>query len=98
MAVTILAYIACFGLYGATIASYSSLRSNPHNPIWQLAALWPPTAFSAFYGGWSKSMPPLCWDHDVSWAVVGTAYIVIAAMALGMTSLFLRRLPGVREE
>jgi ABC-type transport system involved in multi-copper enzyme maturation permease subunit len=98
-AITIFAWVACLGLYWAVLASYLPSVSNPHNPIWQLAALWPPTAFRAITGGWPvRSMPPLYWDYDVSWAVVGTAYVVITALALGATSLLAKRLPGIQED
>lgn len=98
VAVTIFGYVCSFGLYWAISASYVPGVSNPHSPIWQLAALWPPTPVTVATGGWGSSMPPLTWVQSYSWLVVGLAYIAMTVLAMWGTSAILKKRPGIQEE
>lgn len=94
----ILAFIIFFAIYGAILANYINGDSNPHSPIWQLAALWPLTPFLEEWGEWNQSSPPLWWNPARSWLVVSVAYVLIGATALGVASMVRRKRPGVQED
>ena len=98
VALVLLILIIMFTGYVMIQVNYMRGISNPDNPIWQLAALWPLTPILAESGNWDKDMPDLLWSPQDSWIIVGIMYAFISVAALMVASVVSSRRPGIQEE
>lgn len=93
----VLLTIFLFVGYLIVLAYWERGVSNPAHPIWQLAALWPLTPLFQLTDDW-RFWPELWWRAKESWMVVGSTYILLAMVALGIASKAAPKFGGVREE
>lgn len=91
-------FLLLLACYAIILECYQDGISNPHSPIWQLAALWPLTPILAATKNWEQGAPKLWWTLGDSWIVTSCIYIVMAMLALCFASKAVKKYGGVKED
>jgi ABC-type transport system involved in multi-copper enzyme maturation permease subunit len=84
--IVMLFLVVIYAGYLVILMNYAIGMSNPHNPIWQLAILWPVTPLTGIVYDWNRGMPAFWWGKQNSWLAVGCVYMVISFGALLLAS------------